>query len=117
MLLLILFIAIHALTNTNNIFSGVFNGLATFGVISLVDRAVNRVDDQGSQKQSLDSLTEKVVVSAKSKLAYLKRQVEIGTILMRQKHMRVRKCSLLLRMCPNLVQGTHMITYIITEDI
>jgi hypothetical protein len=80
----ILLVAFHSLSNTNNVNSGGLNGLVMFVVIILVDRAVNRADDNASQKQSLDAVVEEVLLSSKSKLAYLKRQVEIGWSLVNQ---------------------------------
>jgi len=82
--IIILLVSFHGLTNTNDIFNGVFNALATLGIVNLVDLAVNRVEDHGAHKQNLDALVEEVIANSKFKLAYLQRQVEIGQSLVRE---------------------------------
>mmetsp|Transcript_24229 Transcript_24229/g.60939 ORF Transcript_24229/g.60939 Transcript_24229/m.60939 type:complete len:748 (+) Transcript_24229:6309-8552(+) len=86
-IVIVLIVAFHGLSDVNNIFVGIFNSILVLGVVSLVDRVVNRTDDEGAQKQNLDALVGEVVTTSKTKLAYLQRQLEIGKSLVHQKNL------------------------------
>lgn len=74
----ILLVSFHALTNVHDIYWGIFNALLTLINVILLERGLNRKQSDSARLHKLHLSVGGVLSLSNSKLTFLKNQIEIG---------------------------------------